>query len=331
MVDYNKLISRQLYNFIKREHKLAGLKLNVDKLVSFLIIFGLILFAIPPFVLYIIFKYDIIISILSGFAATILFYIVVYAIIEFRIEQRKNYVESVWPDFLIITSANIRSGISIDKALVNAARPEFTYFSNDVQDVVKLVYAGQTIQQALSELTNRYRSTLLARTIRIINQAIEYGGGVSDILNQIAKETRSQQTIQKEVSGQLFMYTIFIAFATLIGAPVLYGLTSQMIGVTESVWASILKENPQGLPTAGVAFLKPSPPQITTQQYKDFALGAIIIITGMGSFIISAISTGSVIKGFRYFPIFIAVGILVYYAVATLIAGVFSTILNVPS
>ena len=49
------------------------------------------------------------------------------------------------------------------------------------------------------------------------------------MIEQIAKDMRSQQLTQKEVAGQLFMYSIFIAFAGLIAAPVLYGLTAQMI------------------------------------------------------------------------------------------------------
>ncbi len=71
-------------------------------------------------------------------------------------------------------------------------------------------------------------------------EGIQYGGGMTDLLNQIAKDIRNQQMVQKEISGQLFMYTIFIAFAALIGAPVLYALTAQMIGVTDTVWAGIL-------------------------------------------------------------------------------------------
>ena len=108
-------------------------------------------------------------------------------------------------------------------------------------------------------LSKAYRSTQLQHTVRLMIEGIQYGGGMTDLLNQLSKDMRNQAMVGKEISGQLFMYTIFIAFATLIGTPVLYALTSQMITMTNSVWAGILRQNPGGLPTEGVTFLKPSP------------------------------------------------------------------------
>ncbi len=160
-------------------------------------------------------------------------------------------------------------------------------------------------------------------------EAIQYGGGMTDLLNQVAKDIRNQQMIQKEISGQLFMYTIFIAFAAIVGAPTLYALTTQMMTITDTVWAGILKQNPGGLPTAGVSFLRPSPPKITIGMYHDFALSAVFLITGFGAFIVSAISTGSIIKGLRYLPVFLVVGLIVFYIVGIVIAGMFNSISGV--
>ena len=223
----------------------------------------------------------------------------------------------------------MRSGIALDKAMVLAARPEFGYFSEDVKEMNKELYVGVTLQAAMSTLGRRYRSLQLQHTIRMMNEGIQYGGGMTDLLNQIAKDLRNQHMVQKEISGQLFMYTIFIAFAALIGAPALYALTSQMITVTNTVWAGILKQNGGGLPTVGVSFLRPSPPKITIAAYYNFSLAAVILITGFGAFIVSAISTGSVVKGIRYLPIFLAVGLLVFFVVSSLIGGIFGTISGV--
>jgi archaellum biogenesis protein FlaJ (TadC family) len=198
-----------------------------------------------------------------------------------------------------------------------------------VKLVNKELYAGETLQNALVLLSNRYRSLQLKHTIRMLVEAIQYGGGMTDLLNQIAKDIRNQQMVQKEISGQLFMYTIFIAFAAIVGAPVLYALTTQMMTITDTVWAGILKQNPGGLPTAGVSFLRPSPPKITIGMYHDFALSAVFLITAFGAFIVSAISTGSIIKGLRYLPIFLVVGLLVFYIVGIVIAGMFNSISGV--
>jgi hypothetical protein len=142
----------------------------------------------------------------------------------------------------------------------------------------------------------------------------------------MAKDLRNQAIIQKEISGQLFLYTIFIAFAVLIGAPALYGLTNKMITVTDTVWAGILRTNPTGLPSTGVAFIRPTPPKITIQQYYNFSLAAVLEITILGALIVSAISNGSVLRGIKYVPIFIIVGLAVFYLVTIIISTVFSTV-----
>jgi hypothetical protein len=223
----------------------------------------------------------------------------------------------------------VRSGIALDKAMVLAARPEFGYFSEDLKAMNRELYGGVTLQEALTGLGKQYRSLQLQHTIRMMNEGMQYGGGMTDLLNQIGKDIRNQQMVQKEISGQLFMYTIFIAFAALIGAPVLYALTSQMITVTDTVWAGILKQNPGGLPTTGVSFLKPSPPKITIEDYHNFAIASVILITGFGAFIVAAISTGSALRGLRYLPIFLIVGLGIYFVVSSAIGSIFSGISSV--
>ena len=47
--------------------------------------------------------------------------------LEFRIDGRKTKLEVMLPDYLQITSANLRSGIALDRAMLLAARPEFGF------------------------------------------------------------------------------------------------------------------------------------------------------------------------------------------------------------
>jgi len=324
-IAFEKLVSRRVAELAAEELKLAGVKMPLEKFLRLAILGGIALFVIVPFALFFA-KVDVFLAALAGFIALSVFEIVIYALLEMKIEQRKTFVESILPDYLQISAADIRSGVAIDKALVIAARPEFKYFSEDVKAIDKELYAGLTLQQALQDLGKRYRSSQLQHTIRMIIEGITYGGGMTDLLNQIARDIRQQQTIQKEISGQLFLYTIFIAFAALVGAPVLYGLTSRMIYIVDTVWAGILKSNPGGLPTVGVSFLRPSPPKITVSMYKNFALTAVLLITGFASFIVSAISSGSVFRGIRYLPLFILIGVSVFFITSAVIGTMFASV-----
>ena len=182
------------------------------------------------------------------------------------------------------------------------------------------------MERVLTQLTSRYRSQELKRTIRMVLEAERYGGGMTDLLKQISKDLRNEHIIQKEVSGQLFMYMIFIAFAALAAAPVLFAMTSQMIGITLSIWSKISLNSLSSVPSTGISFLKFSTPQITLAGYQDFALASIILITGMCAFIVSAISSGRMIRGVRYLPLFILMGLIVYFIVGLVVGNIFSTI-----
>ena len=328
-ITFERLVSRSVVRFISAELDLAGMKMTPNTFFGIAIVGGLLFFiATPAIALLVISKLNPGFAAIAGIVAAVIFEVALYFVLEYKIDKRKSFVEGILPEYLQLTAANIRSGVSLDRSLMLATRPDFGYFNQDIETINRQLYSGETIQNSLNLLTKKYRSIQLQHTIRMIAEAVRYGGGLADLLNQIAKDLRSQQIIQKEVSGQLFMYTIFIAFAVLIGAPALYGLTSQMIKVTNSIWAGILSQNPGGLPTTGLSFLKPSKPQITTSMYYDFALTAIILITGFGAFIVSAIASGSVVKGIKYLPVFLLVGLAVYFIVGVVVGTLFGSISN---
>ncbi len=49
-------------------------------------------------------------------------------------------------------------------------------------------------------------------------------------------------------------------------------------------------------------------------------------MTGFGAFIVSAISTGSVLKGLRFLPAFLLIGIAVFYIVSAVIGTLFTSV-----
>ncbi len=321
---FERLVSRSVVKYVSDELDLSGVKISVNTFLEVAILGFFVLFIIVPLVVLAILPGQAAIAALAGLISGVSLEIAMYIVLEFQIEKRKNFVEALLPDYLQLVAANIRSGVSLDRALLLARRPEFGYFTQDIETLNKQLYSGETMQNALNNLANRYRSTQLRHTIRMVLEAVRYGGALADLLNQIAKDLRAQQTIQKEISGQLFMYTIFITFAAIIASPALYGLTLQMITITDKVWAGILQQNPGGLPTTGLSFLKPSPPQISPTNYFYFAMAAIFITTSLSSFTVAAITSGEPIRGVRMLPVFILVGVVVFYVVTLVMGSIFS-------
>ncbi len=324
MVNFERLVSRNVAKYLSDELDLSGLKMSVNKLIEMAILGALSMFVVGALVPFLILKYSIILSVLIGIGAGALVVVSIYAYLEFLIDKRRTFVEGILPDYIQLTAANLRSGISLDNAMVSAARPEFKFFSDDIKNMDKQIYSGETMQNALIMLGKKYRSRQLQHMMRMINESIRYGGSMNDLLKQMARDLRNQAIIQKEISGQLFLYTIFITFAVLIGAPALYALTNKMIAVTDGVWAGILQSNPNGLPSTGISFIRPSPPKITVSQYYNFSIVAVVMIASLGSLIVSVISNGSVLRGIKYLPVFLIVGIAVFYVVSIIIATMFS-------
>ncbi len=324
-INFERLVSRGMARELSHMLDIADIRMSVNKILEIAILgaFG-ILIGVAFLLFYM--KFPTPIDAGAGLGSAVMYVAAIYMIIEFKIDGRKTALETMLPDYFQVASANLRSGIALDRALILAARPEFTFLSESIKDMGKRVTGGETMEDSLKDLANRYNSNQLSHAIRMMIEAIRYGGAMADLLDQLSKDLRSQQMIQKEVAGQLFMYSIFIAFAAVIAAPALYGLTSQMIIVTDKVWAGILAQNPGGLPTIGVSFLKPSPPKITPAEYHDFSIAAIVIITGFASLIMSAISSGSSVKGLRYMPIFVVVGLAIFIIVRIVIGAFFANI-----
>ncbi len=321
-----RLVSRGAAVAISRQLDLAGIKTSVNRILFMMVAVGALLFAAATTASYELFGLGLGISAVAGIAAWALDIATIYLLIAYRIDGRKAKMEVMLPDYFMLAAANLRSGIALDRAMLLAARPEFTFFSEDIKDMSRKLFSGETLEHALTELTQKYTSNQLKHSIRMMIESIRYGGAMADLMTQLSADMRSQQLAQKEISGQMLMYGIFVLFAGLIAAPVLYGLTSQMITVTTGVWKGILQQNPNGLPSTGVSFLKPSPPKITSTQYQDFSLAAIAVITAFAGLIMSAITSGSALKGIRYVPLFVIIGIVIYFAVAGLVGTIFSSI-----
>ena len=322
---FERLVGRDISRFVSSELDLSGLKMNVNEFLGIALVGGIVITVIGAVAAVVSIHISPLLAFVAGLVGGIIFEVMLYGLLELMIDGRKEFVEKILPDYLQLTSANMRSGVSLSRAMTLSVRPDFKYFGDDINMMGRQLYSGDTMQNAFKRLAAKYRSVTLNRTTRVILESEQYGGGLADLLNQIAKDLRGQRMVQKEVSGQLFMYTIFIAFAALVGAPTLYGLTNQMIGVTTKVWSQINIGNLGATPSVGASFIKLSKPQITPTSYYYFSLVAIVIITGFGAFIISAISSGSALKGIKFLPVFIIAGIAIFFIVSAVMNTVFSS------
>ena len=248
------------------------------------------------------------------FAMWIMFYIAV----DLKIFKRKVDIEEVLPDFLQLTASNINAGMTIDKALWFAVRPRFGVLAKEIEMVAKETISGVDLKTALEKFAARYDSVILKRSISMLNEGVEAGGEIGDLLNRIATNIQEQKAMLKEMSANVTTYVIFITFATVVAAPFLFALSGVLIEVVQSL-GSALGGTTNAAATAGIP-LTFSGTGVTQSDFRVFAIASLIITSLFSAMMISTIKRGNIKSGVKYIPIFIIIS-LTLYIVAQGIAG----------
>jgi len=125
---------------------------------------------------------------------------VLYVTLDLIIFQRKRSVEAVLPDFLLLTAANIRAGMPIDRALWFAVRPRFGVLAKEIEIVAKQTLSGEDLNSALTNFSDKYDSQMLKRSVSLLIEGVEAGGEIGELLEKIAVNIQ-ENTILKKGDG----------------------------------------------------------------------------------------------------------------------------------
>ncbi len=231
-----------------------------------------------------------------------------YLMLDFKIFHRRTTIEEVLADFLQLTSANIRAGMPIDRALWFSVRPRFGVLSKEIELVAKETIGGKDLEKALFDFTAKYNSPLLSRSINLLIEGLKAGGEVGELLNRISTNISESRLMKKEMSANVTAYVIFITFATTVAAPVLFALSAQLLNIINSLAATL--DRPAGVGGFATAF---STMSITPADFMIFAVVMLIVTSFFSASIIAIIRKGSIKGGFKYIPTFILVSLTLFY------------------
>ncbi len=240
--------------------------------------------------------------------------------------RRKLSVEEVLPDFLQLTSANIRAGMPIDRALWFAVRPRFGVLAKEIEDVAKRTLAGEELSVALVNFAKRYDSLILLRSVYLLNEGMDAGGDVGDLLNKIALNIQDMRGMKKEMSANVTTYVIFISFAAMIAAPFLFGLSNQLLHIVQSIAGDVAAGG--GIKGGGIGLsINMSSDNIKMSDYRIFAYSCLAVSSIFSAVIVATIKKGNVKEGLQYIPIYLIVSLIVFYfasvILGTLMGGMF--------
>lgn len=256
-----------------------------------------------------------------GFSLLIIIQISIILIADSRAAE----IEKVLPDALQLMSANVRAGMTVDRAIWLAARPEFGILEEELKRAGTKTIGGKPIKVALMEMSERIKSDLLEKTFRLVIEGIESGGELAHLLEETSNNVRNVQNLRKEIKSSVTTYSIFIFFAAVLGAPALYAISLFFVEIMTKLWSpKILGGTTVTGSTIGGGMLsKAGAPTITVDQLFWFATSAITVTTLFGSLIIGLIQTGKEKNGIKFIPLLTCGALIVFIAAQFLIKILF--------
>jgi archaeal flagellar protein FlaJ len=298
--------------------KYCDIDINHEKFIGTGIVAGLILSLIISTSLKLFTVITLNTFIIIFFAIFFLVQLILYIWLVLRADAKGRFIEEILPDALLLMSMNIKSGMTTDRALIIAARPEFGPLEKALAHAGKEVLAGKEISDALLDLTSTIKSGLFERTVRLIIEGIKSGGELSSLLQQTAEDIQNTKLVQKEVRSNLLMYAIFIFFAVGFGAPMLFSISTYLVATVGTQMSTFQAGDAGG---AAAQTLKVTPAFLTM-----FALIALVITSIFGGLIIGIIKGGSERAGLKIIPMLMVVSITVFFIVRMFVISIFPSV-----
>jgi len=325
-----RLLPKRARKYLKKQVRYAGFKEEFGyKFVGFSILFSIFLAVITAFDLYLFYG---LIGIVIGVVVGFVFLFTAIISIVFIADSRATEIEKVLPDALQLIAANTRAGMTTDRAIWLSARPEFGILEEEIRLVGARTVGGKSTKDALSEMAKNIKSSILDRTVKLINEGIESGGELAHLLEETSNNIRTTQTLRKEIKASVTTYSIFILFASVVGAPMLFAISLFFVEVMGKLWGPQVLAGAAatgaGAGGIGTSFIRAGEISITPNEIFWFAIGSITVTTLFGSIIIGLIRYGEAKRGVKYIPILLGGALFIFFMARFLIEVLFGQFFN---
>ncbi len=316
-----KLLPRFFRVKYEKNIKNSGIKKDFQKLFHQIVIGSFLFSLILSFALFFIFRINMIIVFIISF---LFFHFFFYFYFSLKSSTRVKEMESVFPDFIRMMASNLRAGMTIEKAFLISARPEFFPLTEEIQKTGKDIAVGKNMVSAFQEMSERINSERINKTIYLIVSGINAGGNISTLLEQTSINMREKEFLEKRAASNVLMYVIFIFFAVGVGAPILFSLSSILIEVVINISSNI--------PTADLS--RTSLPLNVPFAFTDvgisphfiiyFSLIFMVLMDIISSLLIGLINKGEEKQGLKYAIPLIMLSVSIFFIIRIVLRGFIS-------
>ncbi|MFH0861739.1 MAG: type II secretion system F family protein [Candidatus Altiarchaeota archaeon] len=255
-----------------------------------------------------------------------LVWVLPFIIIGILITNRTDTVEETLPDVMSMVAQNMKAGMTSYNALWSAARPEFGTLAIEIQDVAKATLTGVPLTDALIGMTNHVRSNKLQRSVHLIVQGMKSGGDLPAVLHAITTDMRREYNLRKQMAAETSAHSIFILFAIMIGAPLLFSVSFQFVSIFSNMMlklnvAELAKNAPQSV-------ISISPLAITQDFFLYYAIAILAISGFFGALLVGTLKSGNPVDGIASIPGFVIIPIVIFFVMKFLLGMLFSSMIT---
>lgn len=256
----------------------------------------------------------------------VLFILLIYFYLDLKIYHRTRKMEEQLPEFLQILSANLKGGMTFERALWAAVKPRFNVLGSEMAKASKKVMTGYEVSKALTELSDKYDSLMLRRTVDLTISESESGGNVAELIDRIVDNLKETKALKDEMSASAIAYVIFISIIVVVISPLLFALSFHLLALTLNFIAKLGSAS-QNIGSLPFSFAKGTINAKELQQnFRTFSIVAITMVSFFSSLIVAIVEKGEMKGGLKYIPIYIFGSMAFYFffmkAVGSLFGGI---------
>lgn len=250
------------------------------------------------------------VSLISYPSVFLLTFLLFFIVTDLLLDARKISIEKVFPEFLHLTAANVRAGMPIDQALWAAVNPKFGILSSEIEVVAKKTMTGEDLTSALKEFSSKYDSKIIKSTISLINEGINAGSEIGDLLENVALSMEDIQTRKDSMAANVTSNVIFITFSVMAAAPLLFAVSIQLLEFVHSMSSSLGNIGGANSPV-NLNFSMTSD-AVSDSDFLYFCYLSIILSSIMANIIIATIKTGRPADALKKIPLTMIVSLALF-------------------
>lgn len=252
-----------------------------------------------------------------------LFILLIYFYLDLRLYYRTKKMEEQLPDFLQVLSANLKGGMTFERALWSAVKPRFNLLGSEMSKASKKVMTGYEVSRALTELADKYDSLMLRRTVDLIISEVESGGNVAELIDRLVDNLKETKALKDELSASAIAYVIFISVIVVVISPLLFALSFHLL-ILIIKFIGQLSTATQRVTALPFLFSKIN---VNPDDFRLFSVIAIFVISLFSSLIVSIVEKGDMKGGLKYIPIYIFGSIGLYFFFMKILGTLFTGLL----